>query len=582
MDRWELIKKINDEADIVSLVSEYVKLEKFGNNYRGLCPFHDEKTPSFSVSPEKKIAYCFGCKQGGSALKFYQEIENISQDEAIKRLCIKYGIKESLEQKQFKNKSYYKFENIMNETTNFYQYNLENSKQGLDAIKYLDNRLIDKKMRNLLKIGLAPKENIILNLFKNQNIDELSLLDLGLIVNDKNKQYRDLFKNRIVFPILDEDGLIVGFSGRVYYESDEPKYLNSPESIIFKKREVLYNLYYAKEEIKKQKFVYLVEGFMDVIAFLKAGIKNVVCTMGTVFTKEHLKIIQKYTNNIVISYDGDLAGINATNKLIDDFKDENIIFEILRFPDNLDPDEYLKKYGDIKFSEFINNKLDIYEYQFDRLKSNLNKNNVFELDNFKKEIYKLIKDSKSTIVLEKYLNKLSNFINLDYDILKNDLNRFLKQGLNNNKNKTIEKKEIKSNKFISRYLEAEKYVIQYMMYNKEYAYAIDNEINDVVDDRNFKIKMKIINFHEEHLNFDKNEFINYLDNDLKEYFIQELNEINCFNREDAYKYYKELLLYSDKLRIDEINKQISLINDQDEIIKLINEKNTLLKKIKRN
>ena len=423
------IKQIIDATDIVALVSSYnIKLEKQGKNYKGLCPFHHEDTPSFLVSVEKKLAHCFGCGGGGDPIKFIMQIEGIGFQEAVAKLAEFNGMeyKGNFQKKEDPNKKYYE---ILNLAVNFYKANYEKTEYGLEAREYLLKRGLTDEVIKDFNIGLAPKQiDTLYKVLKESNYLELDMIDSGLINSDE-KSYHDFFVSRIMFPIYNEAGNPIGFSGRIFNNTDknQPKYVNSKESMVYHKGDVLFNIQNAKGEIMRKKRVILHEGQMDVIAAYRSGFKEAICTMGTALTITQARLLSKYANNAIICYDGDNAGIKASKKAIKIFEQTGFNVRLVLLPQGMDPDEYVLKYGVLEYQKYFESHIiDALEYQYVTafLNKNLNDNIVFK--DVCEEIFSLLINEKSQSIIESYLNRLSkdtntliDAIHLDYEAYRN-------------------------------------------------------------------------------------------------------------------------------------------------------------------
>lgn len=396
----QLIDEINEKTSIVDLVSEYVKLDKKGKNYVGLCPFHEDSNPSFSVSPERNIAKCFSCGVGGAPIKFYQEINHVTFNEAAKALANRLGIEVKDDNKQTTLKEH----EALKDASDFYNYYLFNSTSGEEILKYLEKRKITKELINEFQIGFSPNEkDALYKILKEKGYSEEILENAGLIQKGGNT-YFDFFQNRITFPITDQNGNIIGFSGRSLTE--KAKYINSKDSFIFSKNKTLYNIYKALPFIRKEKKVIIHEGYFDVIASFKTNVKNAVATMGTALTKEQINLITSLSNHVVIAYDGDNAGIEATLKAIKLLKDKKVKIDILPL-NELDPDDYLAKFGKEKYLNLFDKLIDEYQYQYDYYKSILNLNNMNDVSLLKEYVQEMITNANKE-VKEFYLNKLAS------------------------------------------------------------------------------------------------------------------------------------------------------------------------------
>ena len=429
-NNYDDAQKIIDATDIVALVSKYVKLEKQGKNYKGLCPFHNEDTPSFVVSPDKKLAHCFGCGGGGNPVNFLMQIENISFNEAIKELADFNGMeykgkvevkKASLNQKYF---------DIMQVATDFYKQYFSSTYDGELAKKYLLDRGLDEETIATFNIGLSPDiGDTLYKVLKASDFLELDMADCALV--DKNVTgYHDLFCNRIMFPICDIDGHPVAFSGRIYKNKDlkdknSPKYINSRETRIFHKGEILFNFHLAKGYMMKKKRVILHEGQMDVIASYRSNLQEAICTMGTALTDPHIKLIERFTKSVIICFDSDSAGINASRKAINLFKNHGFQIHLVLMENAKDPDEFVHKYGKEAYKDFIENHLldsNQYLYQTAFINRDLSDYNVIE--NIKNEVFGLIQNMQSNTEQEDYLNRLKDDLKVSLNALKLDYENY--------------------------------------------------------------------------------------------------------------------------------------------------------------
>jgi len=462
MNSSDAYNEILEKADIVDVVSDYIKLEKAGSSYKGLCPFHNDSNPSFFVSPSKKICRCMVCGEGGNAVTILEKLAKISHKEAINRLAERYQIKLDTKENIVVSSKKGLFQ-ITKYAANFYNYYLTNSLPGKEALKYLYDRDLTDEIIKTFKIGLAPsgKNTLYLSL-KDQGYSDNDMLKAGVIVGSDN--IHDTFTNRIMFPITDEENNIIGFSGRIFYESNDSKYFNSLDNELFKKGRVIYNLFNALDSIRKNKRMIIMEGFMDVIASYKADLKECVCLMGTAMTKEHIDIIKKYNCEVILCLDGDDAGQNATYKILDLLQTNGINAYSAILSDNLDPDEYIKKYGKEQFRDIFEKELiDSYTFRYEYLKKKQNLNNIIGIQDFENNVFDMIRKSKNQVILEKFINKLSTDLNVDTKTINDDFRRYL-----NNKKITLDTKpKTSSNTYcINGVLLSYETLIRYMMTSK--------------------------------------------------------------------------------------------------------------------
>ena len=422
-----IINEIKDKTDILDLVSEYVKLEKRGRNYIGLCPFHDEKTPSFTVSEDKQICHCFGCKKGGNVFQFTQEIKDISFVEAVKELGDRVNVAVDIEATQSNSNVQIASDDLqmieMHELIQeFYYYALTKTVEGEKALTYLLERGFTDALIKERGIGFAPDSSHFCHDFLQKKGYDIELAyEAGLLSrNEENFSYYDRFRNRIMFPLKNAQGRIVGYSGRTY-TSQEPKYLNSPETPIFQKRKLLYNLDKARKSIRKLDEIVLLEGFMDVIKSDTAGLKNVVATMGTQLSDEHITFIRKLTSNITLMFDGDFAGSEATLKTGQHLLQQGLNVFVIQLPSGMDPDEYIGKYGNDAFTAFVkNDKKSFAHYKVSILKDEIAHNDL-SYERYLKELSHDISFMKSSILQQKAINDVAPFFNVSPEQLANEI-----------------------------------------------------------------------------------------------------------------------------------------------------------------
>ena len=380
------IDQVLSSTDIVDVIKEKVNLTKNGTNFKGLCPFHSEKTPSFNVSSSKQFYHCFGCGAHGDAIKFIQEHDNLTFIEALTKLAQAAGLE--LPEKTKKNDTYYNLFISNKLAAEFYSRSLENNSE---AKTYLENRGIDQGMIETFHLGLSNnKWDDLTNLFSKEKIIN-NAIEAGLVIKSNNKTY-DRFRNRIMFPIRNSTGNIIGFGARIYNSDDGAKYLNSPETKLFHKSYELYGLYECKKDIAKEKSVIIVEGYTDVIGLYKSDIKNCVATLGTAFTKFHFNKIKRYTNKIIFCFDGDAAGKSAAWKAITnclpELKDEIQLYLIF-LPEGCDPDSYVKDEKD-NFDNLINNPMPLSEYIIEHLGTDIDIKTVEGKTSFALEAKKVL------------------------------------------------------------------------------------------------------------------------------------------------------------------------------------------------
>ncbi len=350
-------EEIKSAADIVDIVSDYVKLKRSGNNFTGLCPFHNEKTPSFYVTPSMGIYKCFGCGSGGDVFNFLMEIEGVGFVEAMRTLAERYHIELPEEENPEYDERSQLTEGIYHALRfagRFFFQQLTAEDAGKEALKYIQKRGI--KADTIKKFGLGFSPDMMTGLLqhaKSAGINELYLAEAGLIKYNDNDIPYDVFRGRLMFPIFSTSGKVIGFGGRVMQDGKGPKYINSPQTKVYSKSEVMYGINFAKNEIRKHKQAILVEGYMDVISLHQNGIKNVLATSGTSVTKEQMRLLKNYTDDLLMVYDADNAGQNAMMRGLDIALEAGLQVRLMHLPDGEDPDSYVQKYGNESFREFV-------------------------------------------------------------------------------------------------------------------------------------------------------------------------------------------------------------------------------------
>ncbi|EHH1631665.1 DNA primase [Enterococcus faecalis] len=437
----EVIEEVRHRTNIVDIIGQYVQLKKSGKNYMGLCPFHEERSPSFSVAEDKQIFHCFGCGKGGTVFNFLQEIEGISFPESVKRvadlehLSVDFDWSEPREVADTpENQQRRSLLQLHSKAAELYHHILVNTKIGEPALNYLLERGLTQELIETFQIGFAPqKRDFLSQVFKNEQLDETLFEPSGLFVQRDNGTFLDRFYQRIMFPINDPQGNVIAFSGRLLktadFPGDEmPKYLNSPETTLFNKRETLFNFDKARKEIRKENTVLLFEGFMDVIAAWQSGVKNGVASMGTSLTNEQIRRLERVAKEVVICYDGDNAGVQATNRAIQ-LLQENSHFDlsIVSIPEKLDPDEYVRKYGAEAFQNLANHGREtVFSFKMNYHRLTRNMNNEKEQLDYVNELLRELTNVQSPLERDRYLNQIAQEFQLSVHSLEEQFNQ-LKQ-----------------------------------------------------------------------------------------------------------------------------------------------------------
>ena len=437
----EVIEEVRHRTNIVDIIGQYVQLKKSGKNYMGLCPFHEERSPSFSVAEDKQIFHCFGCGKGGTVFNFLQEIEGISFPESVKRvadlehLSVDFDWSEPREVADTpENQQRRSLLQLHSKAAELYHHILVNTKIGEPALNYLLERGLTQELIETFQIGFAPqKRDFLSQVFKNEQLDETLFEPSGLFVQRDNGTFLDRFYQRIMFPINDPQGNVIAFSGRLLKTADlpgdeMPKYLNSPETTLFNKRETLFNFDRARKEIRKENTVLLFEGFMDVIAAWQSGVKSGVASMGTSLTNEQIRRLERVAKEVVICYDGDNAGVQATNRAIQ-LLQENSHFDlsIVSIPEKLDPDEYVRKYGAEAFQNLANHGREtVFSFKMNYHRLTRNMNNEKEQLDYVNELLRELTNVQSPLERDRYLNQIAQEFQLSVHSLEEQFNQ-LKQ-----------------------------------------------------------------------------------------------------------------------------------------------------------
>ena len=501
---YEEILSIQRKANIVDIIRDYVPLTQRGKNYFGICPFHDDHNPSMSVSPEKGVYKCFVCGNAGNVFNFVMEYEKVSFYESVKIVADKIGVSIDISTSKKENTKKSPLYDIYNISYKFYQNNL-NTVYGKDAKKYLLNRKIDEDVIKNFNIGLSLSDSELCNALKAKGFKDDDIVSSGVAVQNGNNIY-DIYKNRIMFPLYDLEGNVVGFSGRIYNQKSESKYINTKETEIFKKGELLYNYHIAKKEARKEKNIIVVEGFMDVIRLSTIGIVNVVATMGTAVTKHQLNLIQKLAPNITLMFDGDKAGEKATNAFIELANGNDSNIKVVRLEDNLDPDEYILTKGKDKMIYNLSHAQSVYDYKLSSYKENIDFNDSKEVSNYINVMIKEFEKIDDDIVREIEIKKLSESTNVSYDLIKSKLKDSEKKVIITHKPRNIK---------INKYEKASKYILYRMINDNNMILYYFNNLSYLPNDTERKLASEIVLFYKKFNSFNLSDFIIYLE-DKKE------------------------------------------------------------------
>jgi len=467
----EILDEIRNRLDIVEVVSEYVPLKGSGKSFKGLCPFHQEKTPSFVVDRDKQIFHCFGCGEGGNIFSFIMKIEKMNFPEAVKLLADKAGI--ALPVYNRMNDQVFQKRGVLLEinkvAADYFQRNLY-SNQGKMALEYLSKRYFKNDVLRIFQIGYAlPGYDYLSSLLVQKKFQLSDILKAGLVIKSrKTSSLIDYFRDRVIFPITDIQGRVIAFGGRVI-GNKLPKYINSPETLIYVKSNNLYGLFQAKDNIRQNSQVIIVEGYTDVLMAYQYGIKNVVASLGTALTRQQVNLVKRYADEVIIAFDSDSAGKNATLRGLGIAKKEGLKVRVISLPEGKDPVETLLEKGGNYFSDLINNALPLIDYKLEVLTQQYNqKTNEGKID-IVKRIFPDLADIGSQIELQMEVKKIAEKLRIEEEIILKDLKKFRK-GSRELPNLSIK------NKTESTHVNAEKILIAGILHENKYAKKIFSEI----------------------------------------------------------------------------------------------------------
>lgn len=421
----ETIEEIRNRVDIVDIISEYVSLRKQGNSYVARCPFHDDKTPSFHVTPENGLFYCFGCGVGGDLFSFVMKIDGLDFPQAVEKLAHRAGVplvREGVSSAPPKKLEKLKRLREINREAAFYYYRCLRSDEGLAFRRYLEKRQINRDSQRKFALGYAPKDNALQSYLATKGITTGEMLAAGLVIKRDDGSIIDRFRERVMFPITDHRGRVVGFGGRLI-TSGEPKYLNTPETEIFRKKSLLYGLHLALPAIRQEKVAILVEGYLDVIALHQYGIENAVASLGTAFTPEHAKLLKRYANEVILLFDNDEAGIKATERAIEIFSQQDLKIKIASLAGVKDPDDFLKTYGTQAFLKQLTKALPVVLYRFELLKSQIHLDTPGNKSELLRQLFPDLAKLRSQVERQEYIKILAQELNLSEEVIWDDFRR---------------------------------------------------------------------------------------------------------------------------------------------------------------
>ncbi|MEK5523538.1 DNA primase [Heyndrickxia sp. FSL W8-0423] len=584
------INEIRQSIDIVDIIGEYVHLKKQGRNYFGLCPFHGENTPSFSVSTDKQIYHCFGCGAGGNVISFLMDIDGLSFQEAVMKLAEKGKVhlelekglndhtsktKDTSEEKQMKEA----YELLQK----FYHHLLVNTTEGQHALEYLLGRGFSKDSIEKFQIGYSLPSWDFTVKWLNKRGFQLPLLEkAGIIIKrESDESYFDRFRNRIMFPIQNSKGETIAFAGRAIEKEDQPKYLNSPETILFNKSNILYNYYRAKGFIKKQQQAILFEGFADVISADTAEIFNGIATMGTSLTEQHVQLIRRMTDSVTICYDSDFAGIEAAYRAGKMLSEQNCNIRIARMPEGLDPDDYIKKYGAEKFrQDVIGASLTFMSFKMEYFRLGKNLQNEGEKLQYIEKIIEEITNLDKAVERDHYLRQLADEFSISLDALKQQQKQiFYATKKNRHHQKEVKTKRFyteQKNRLFPAHHTAERRLLAHMLQDADVAFKIKELLNGIIlyYDEHQAILTYLLGFYEEGNEPDTSKFLLILPDEKLRGIVTEL-EMMPLNSEvtdrEIEDYVYQVLKHQKMLKIKEkenLQKKAEQENDREKALSL--------------
>ena len=558
---YEEIFDIQRKINIVDVIRDYIPLTKKGKNYFGICPFHDDHNPSMSVSPDKQMYKCFVCGAAGNVFNFVKDYKNINYYEAVKEVANKVGI--SIDIGTYKPKEDIKFKDeydIYDLSNKFYQNNL-NTNLGKIARNYLTSRNINDDIIKRFQIGLSFSDNKLTDLLLKKGYSKDLLVKSGIAVINNDGKVNDIYRNRIMFPLWDTNGKVIGFSGRIYEGNDTSKYINTMETDIFKKGSLLYNYDNARKSILDKDEIIICEGFMYVIRLYTIGIENAVATMGTAITKEQLNLIRKLTNNVILMFDGDKAGEKATLSFLELSKEIDFNISIVRLEEDLDPDDYILKKGKDKMIEHLSKGINSFDYTLLNLKNNYNFNNPEDVSKFITSISDKLSNIEDDVIRDLEIKKISKLTNVDSDIIKSKI-----------KTKTKEiKVEVKpSIKFKeNKYDKASKLILFNMIRHNNIIQYYFNNLSYLPDELDRRLASEIVLFFKKYNSFNLVDFITYLGDNSelvkRVSYIDSLDYSENYTMEEIDNCFDTIKEFSSKKQIE--NLQAKLKTETNDVVR---------------
>ncbi|MBG9797975.1 DNA primase [Brevibacillus laterosporus] len=573
----EFVNQVRAAVDIVDVVGEYVQLKKRGRAYLGLCPFHSEKTPSFNVNAERQFYHCFGCHAGGDVFSFVMQVEQLSFPEALQKLADRVGLTppaplahEDNPMQSVKAKMYeaYRF------VAKLYHYVLTSTPYGSEALRYLENRGFTRTTIDEYMIGFAPeswdfvKDNLVKRNFPLELMVEAGLLSS----NDRGRVY-DKFRKRVIFPIQDSQGEVIGFGGRSI-DGSEPKYLNSPETLLFNKSRTIFNLHRARSQMRKRNQVILFEGYADVIAAWQAGISNGIATLGTAFTEQQAHLIRRNTDQVILCYDGDFAGQDATAKAIDQLQKAGCTVRIAPLPQGSDPDDYIRQYGAEQFSQqVLLQAMPVTSFQLKHLRSKTVIQDEVDKAEYVRQALEFIVTLPNAIERDMYERQLSEEYSLSLEAVKTEAKKLYKQQkIMKQRDKVTApwNNSINNGKFMvtkaPAHENAERMLLYYMLRDPEIALRVQQECNaDFQVDEHSALAAYLYAYYAEGHPADPGAFIHYVEDEKCKQLASGLAMMECrddVSDKEIEDYIKQVNNYPVRAELQRLREQQKQLNLQ--------------------
>ncbi|KRL27037.1 DNA primase [Limosilactobacillus frumenti DSM 13145] len=553
----ELIDQVRDAVDIADVIGQYVQLHQSGKNFVGLCPFHEERTPSFSVNESKQFFYCFGCGRGGNVFQFLMDLKHYSFVEAVQEVAQLGNItipdryrEDSHQEKIPDNSEKGQLMAVHEQAAELYHHILVNTPAGEPALKYLHRRGMSDEMIKQFQIGYAPDQKILKPFCDQHGYQYQLLRKSGLFTESSSGELHDRFIDRVMYPLKNQNGRVIAFSGRILNtaSSDLPKYLNSPETPIFNKRRTLFNFDLARKAARKGNQLYLFEGFMDVISAFSAGVENGVASMGTSLTEEQVGLLGRACRHLVICYDGDSAGQNAIDRaisLVNDHRPAGMQLRIVQLPAGVDPDEYVQQKGREEFKNYLGSHVETpVDFYFNFYRHGHNLNQQSDLLAYINQILKLLAQLQSPVEQDLYLERLASEFNLDKATLKVQLEEIrpqppqyhypaANQGSSNNYNPGSAPLDRHTQATVNRTERAEQLLLRYMLADREvWTHVTAHKDFHFVHERYQTLYLVATSYFAEQNNYSVAGLMDYLSEDELRTTLGQIEELNVDERVD--------------------------------------------------